>query len=346
MARTTLDDLHYHYGGELEIMGSLNSTKALTCPIVVHSKNQFFPCQCALGAFRTARIANLLEDLHFHKSRMEKESDNDTIVCIARIAMLIAKNTFCSKHDPRKHQPALKTRVQSVLDKALKCPTLLFAAGGEDHDFESVAAMLQTMIPQNPQHSKKRLRGADDEDTTQPPITKRARPFHDDHAPQWSNPFVRQDSSGPPTLDATGQVRGDVLGDEAQKNNGHASLIIPNTFPGPNTPDLSPILSCTDDSWWPYITLSDDDLFPTYLSDTAAAAASPSIEKLARMTSSGLRSSSTPNNEHFESTNSPPTSYCPSQSSSQSSPPQAVDLSSRTVEETELENWYWTFSGE
>ncbi|KJX98625.1 hypothetical protein TI39_contig400g00001 [Zymoseptoria brevis] len=207
MATPSLEPGHAYYGSELDILSALSHPKGRSCPVVVGRTHT--ACEWSIGRSRTHRIMYLLEDLQFHKSNMADASHyNDTYddkfftTPIARIAWLIAQNTFCSKHDPDFHEAELKTRFNDIYHRALKCTLFSDPAGDLNSNFKSFDQTLPSSVdsphtPPNLQtlpslvdssHAPPTLKRARDDRITPPqqsPSAKRARRSVDQNAPAW-----------------------------------------------------------------------------------------------------------------------------------------------------------------
>ncbi|SMY30193.1 unnamed protein product [Zymoseptoria tritici ST99CH_1A5] len=319
-------DVHFYYGGELGVLGSLSNTKALACPVAVYSRGSFVSCQGALGLTRTNRITHLLEDLHFHKSQMDGGSNKIVNACIARVAMLIVENTFCSKHDPHKHKVDFDSRLESVFDKALKCPIFPDATDGQDYAFKRVFTQMQHTINPRTPHNSKHSREEEDNDTLQPPAPKRVRPLHDDSVLQWSD-TIYQDTWPPSHSDIAGEA-----------NDGDSSVFTTNTSPVDNNTDF-PWLS-RDDPLWSSITLQQSEGIMAGLSPyhSDGPPPSPSAEKLTR--NNNINNTIT-YNEHFEPRNSASCSPQASQSlqPSHSLPSPQSSQSSQISPSEDIDQW-------
>ncbi|SMR62319.1 unnamed protein product [Zymoseptoria tritici ST99CH_1E4] len=135
----------------------------------------------------------LLEDLHFHKSNIADAShynnnydDKFFTTPIARIASLIAQNTFCSKHEPYFHEAVLKTRFNDIYHRALKCTLFSEPAGGRVSNFKPFDQTPPSLF--DSPHIPPNLKRARDDRTTPPqqsPSAKRARRSVDQDAPAW-----------------------------------------------------------------------------------------------------------------------------------------------------------------
>ncbi|SMR65132.1 unnamed protein product [Zymoseptoria tritici ST99CH_3D1] len=129
MANVSLEVAHYYYGKELGVTEALNLTKANCCPVE-------------------------------HALDTSPSSLPGALLSIKRVACLIAKASFCSKHDAETCPSALNLRCDSIFRRARACP--LFddcSTVSKDYDFASVARRLKAFEPQKPPRPSKRTRG-------------------------------------------------------------------------------------------------------------------------------------------------------------------------------------------
>ncbi|EGP82059.1 uncharacterized protein MYCGRDRAFT_97868 [Zymoseptoria tritici IPO323] len=174
MAPRQMEPIHYYYGNELGITAAVHPANALACPVRPYLKGEHYACKGPIGPYRKARIMQLLEDLHFHKSLISDTALN-SVAPIARICSLIVKAGFCSKHKAETCKTVSETQFDQIYTKALECAIFQHPDTGKgDLDFEGVTQILQASNARTPSRCEaKHAREEKGNDLVQPSAPKK-----------------------------------------------------------------------------------------------------------------------------------------------------------------------------